>query len=45
MIRIAIADDHAVVREGIRRMLDGTPDFEVVARYPDDMLLRNRNLR
>ena len=29
MIRLAIADDHAVVREGIRRMLDGQGDLEV----------------
>jgi DNA-binding NarL/FixJ family response regulator len=29
-IRIAIADDHAIVSHGIKRLLDGEPDFEVV---------------
>jgi len=29
-IRIVVADDHAVVREGIRRVLDDEPDFVVV---------------
>ena len=28
-----------------RQLLAMLPDFEVVARYPDDMLLRNRTLR
>ena len=30
MIRILVADDHPVVRDGIRSMLSGVPDFEVV---------------
>ncbi len=30
-IRIVVADDHALVREGIRRVLDEVPEFEVVA--------------
>ncbi len=30
-IRILVADDHALVREGIRYVLDSEPDFEVVA--------------
>ena len=30
-IRVLVADDHAVVREGIRRILDGEPGFLVVA--------------
>ena len=30
MIRIAIADDHPVVREGLVAMLETEPDFEVV---------------
>ncbi|MEO9120206.1 MAG: response regulator transcription factor [Solirubrobacteraceae bacterium] len=30
-IRIVIADDHAIVRRGLRMLLDGEPDFEVVA--------------
>jgi two-component system, NarL family, invasion response regulator UvrY len=30
MIRILIADDHAVVREGLKRIVAETPDMEVV---------------
>jgi two-component system response regulator NreC len=30
-IRIVLADDHAVVRSGLRLLLDSEPDFEVVA--------------
>jgi DNA-binding NarL/FixJ family response regulator len=30
-VRIVICDDHAVVREGLKTMLDRQPDFEVVA--------------
>jgi two-component system response regulator NreC len=30
-IRIVIADDHAIVRRGLRMLLDGEADFEVVA--------------
>lgn len=31
MIKILIADDHTLVRKGIRRMLEEQPDFKVVA--------------
>jgi two-component system response regulator NreC len=31
MIRIVIADDHAIVRRGLRMLLDSEPDCEVVA--------------
>ncbi|HEY2655271.1 MAG TPA: response regulator transcription factor [Solirubrobacteraceae bacterium] len=31
MIRIVIADDHAVVRRGLRQVLDSEPRFEVLA--------------
>jgi two-component system response regulator NreC len=32
---IVVADDHAVVRGGLRRLLDGEPDLEVVAEAGD----------
>src|SRR5438309_1800740 len=32
---IVIADDHAVVRSGLRMVLDAEPDFEVVAEAGD----------
>jgi two-component system response regulator NreC len=35
MIRIVLADDHAVVRSGLRLLLDSEPDFEVVAEASD----------
>lgn len=31
MIRIVVVDDHPVVRDGVRSMLSGVSDFEVVA--------------
>ncbi len=31
MIRILLLDDHGIVREGIKRLLDNQADFEVVA--------------
>lgn len=31
VIRVLVADDHTVVREGIRHVLEGEPGFEVVA--------------
>jgi DNA-binding NarL/FixJ family response regulator len=34
-IRVVVADDHALVREGIRRVLDDAPEFEVVAEAAD----------
>lgn len=34
-IRIVVADDHALVREGIRRVLDEVLEFEVVAEAAD----------
>jgi DNA-binding NarL/FixJ family response regulator len=33
--RILLADDHAIVRQGIRLVLDQEPDFEVVAEAAD----------
>ncbi|RTL56038.1 MAG: response regulator transcription factor [Rhodocyclaceae bacterium] len=35
VIRIVLADDHAVVRTGYRRLLELEPGFEVVAEFPD----------
>lgn len=35
MIRIVVADDHRVVRAGLRLLLDSEPDFEVVAEAGD----------
>jgi len=35
LIRIVVADDHALVREGIRRVLDEVLEFEVVAEAAD----------
>ncbi|HSX68671.1 response regulator transcription factor [Nocardioides sp.] len=34
-IRILLADDHALVRSGIRRILDNVPDLDVVAEAAD----------
>lgn len=34
-VRVLVADDHAVVREGIRTVLASTPDFEVVGEASD----------
>jgi DNA-binding NarL/FixJ family response regulator len=34
-IRIVIADDHAIFRDGLRRLLLSQPDFEVVAEASD----------
>lgn len=30
-IKILIADDHTIVRAGIRQLLETQPDFEIVA--------------
>src|ERR671925_2436488 len=39
-IRLVLAEDHYLVREGIRRLLETVPDFEVVAVCDDlDSLL------
>lgn len=35
MVRILLADDHALVRAGIRRILDAEPDLTVVAEAAD----------
>src|SRR5947209_6758708 len=35
VIRVVIADDHSVVRRGLRQLLDGESEFEVVAEASD----------
>lgn len=35
MIRVVIADDHPMVRAGLRQMIDAAPDIEVVAEAID----------
>lgn len=35
VLRVALADDHAVVRAGYRRLLELEPDIEVIAEYGD----------
>ncbi|HEX4598918.1 MAG TPA: response regulator transcription factor, partial [Burkholderiaceae bacterium] len=35
MIRIVIADDHTIVREGLRQLLQAAGDFEVVGEAGD----------
>ena len=34
-IRIVVADDHAIVRDGLKRILEGQPDFAVVGEARD----------
>ncbi len=35
MIRLLIADDHAIMRDGLKRILEGHEDFEVVGEATD----------
>lgn len=47
MIRIALADDHHVVRQGIRALLEGVKDFRVVGEAADgkemvELVMRER---
>jgi two-component system response regulator NreC len=35
VIRVLVVDDHAVVRSGLRRVLDAEPDIETVAEAPN----------
>ncbi|MBI3286356.1 MAG: response regulator transcription factor [Burkholderiales bacterium] len=37
MIRILIADDHTIMREGLKRILDGIEDIQVVAEAVDGL--------
>jgi len=46
MIRIVLADDHPVVRAGLRAMLSGDPDLDMIgeAATPDDAVALATNL-
>ncbi len=48
MIRIALADDHKVFREGLREILKACPDFEIVGEAGDGLqvlqLVRKREI-
>lgn len=35
MIRLIIADDHSIVREGMKRLIDAQPDLSVIAEAAD----------
>ena len=41
MIRIFLADDHPIVRQGVRRMLDEQPDMTVVGEASDGWQVLN----
>jgi DNA-binding NarL/FixJ family response regulator len=43
--RILLADDHTVVRHGLRLVLDGAPDLRVVAEASDGIEATNRGLQ
>jgi len=40
MIRLVIADDHRMVREGLRRIVETNPDMQIVAEAADGYELR-----
>jgi len=42
MIRLIIADDHPIVREGLRRIIDDCPDIQVVGEANDGDTLREQ---
>ena len=46
MTRIVIADDHAIVREGLKRVIDSIPDLQVVGEAADggELMQRVRGL-
>ena len=35
MIKIVLADDHCIVRQGVRALLEGEPDFNILAEAND----------
>jgi len=48
MIKILIADDHAIVREGFRKMVENDPDLKVVAEAENGVealqMVRSKNI-
>ncbi len=42
MIRIALADDHAIVRAGLKQILSAVPDFQVVGEAADGAQVMQR---
>ena len=46
-IRCLLVDDHTLLRQGVRRLLEGEPDFDVVGESPDagDAVEKARQLR
>lgn len=41
-VRVLIADDHALVRSGLRALLEAQPDFEVVGEADDGVVVVDR---
>ena len=41
MIRVVIADDHAIFRQGLKELLSRIPDIQVVGEAPDGQTARN----
>jgi two-component system response regulator NreC len=37
MIKIILADDHRIVRQGVRVLLEGEPDFNIIAEAKDGL--------
>src|SRR5437879_3149595 len=46
-IKCLLVDDHTLFRQGVRRLLEGEPDFEVIGESPDagDAVEKARELR
>ena len=42
MIRVLIADDHGIVRSGLRMLIERQPDMEVVAEAEDGVRRSSR---
>lgn len=46
-IRVVLADDHRIIREGIRNLLDREPDIDVIGEASDgrEVILKNQELQ